>query len=301
MHPLSTPIYTSTTAQIGLFRCAVDHPHFGDTGPIVSGHLIVFPRTAVRITLPYHEPIIADPNTVLFYNLYQDYRREPLSTAGDRCEWFAFAPPLLATVLEPYAQKALPNPAQPFQFASAPSSSPIYLQQRLIVDQLLYAAKGNATPDQFWVEEALLLLLDRVISHAYAAQRQRFPRSNQQTQRRQRATVRAVQEQLDRRFTSPLTLATLAAEVYLSPYELCRLFRAHTGTTLHYYLNQLRLHTALEWLADSQTDLTTLALNLGYNSHSHFTSAFRRAFALTPTVLRHQPTLLKKLRNNLIV
>jgi AraC-like DNA-binding protein len=35
-----------------------------------------------------------------------------------------------------------------------------------------------------------------------------------------------------------------------------------------------------------QLDLTTLALNLGFSSHSHFSAVFRRAFGLTPSQFR---------------
>jgi AraC family transcriptional regulator len=56
--------------------------------------------------------------------------------------------------------------------------------------------------------------------------------------------------------------------------------------TLHLYRNQLRLRTALESLAHRHTDLSDLALALGFSSHSHFTETFRRAFAPTPSSVR---------------
>jgi len=36
----------------------------------------------------------------------------------------------------------------------------------------------------------------------------------------------------------------------------------------------------------SADDLTSLALDLGFSSHSHFTLAFRRAFGCTPSQFR---------------
>jgi AraC-like DNA-binding protein len=55
--------------------------------------------------------------------------------------------------------------------------------------------------------------------------------------------------------------------------------------TLHAYVHELRLRTALERVADGE-DLTRVALDLGYASHSHFTSLFRRAFGVTPSDFR---------------
>ena len=52
----------------------------------------------------------------------------------------------------------------------------------------------------------------------------------------------------------------------------------------------MRLRTALERAADPGADLTDLALDLGYSSHSHFTAAFRKAFGVTPSAFRRKAT-----------
>jgi AraC-like DNA-binding protein len=59
-----------------------------------------------------------------------------------------------------------------------------------------------------------------------------------------------------------------------------------TATTLHAYRNQLRLRAALERVADPGSDLLSVAIDLGYSSHSHLSEAFRRTFKLTPSALR---------------
>jgi AraC family transcriptional regulator len=43
------------------------------------------------------------------------------------------------------------------------------------------------------------------------------------------------------------------------------------------------LRVALERLSEGDCDLTELALNLGFSSHSHFTDAFKREFGRTPS------------------
>ena len=52
----------------------------------------------------------------------------------------------------------------------------------------------------------------------------------------------------------------------------------------------LRLRAALERIADGE-DVATLALALGFSSHSHFTSAFRRAFGVAPSQVRSSKIL----------
>jgi AraC-like DNA-binding protein len=48
---------------------------------------------------------------------------------------------------------------------------------------------------------------------------------------------------------------------------------------------QLRLARALIELPHAN-DLTQLALDLGFSSHSHFAASFRRAFGSTPSAFR---------------
>jgi AraC-like DNA-binding protein len=65
-----------------------------------------------------------------------------------------------------------------------------------------------------------------------------------------------------------------------------RVGRHHTRAwSFHRYLTRLRLRAALERLPDA-SDLTALALELGFSSHSHFTDAFRREFRRTPSEAR---------------
>jgi AraC family transcriptional regulator len=49
-----------------------------------------------------------------------------------------------------------------------------------------------------------------------------------------------------------------------------------------------RLAKALGIVLESDTDLTTVALETGFASHSHFTARFRGLFGLTPTDLRRR-------------
>lgn len=71
-----------------------------------------------------------------------------------------------------------------------------------------------------------------------------------------------------------------------SPAYLTALFSRLEGISLHQYLTQLRLARALVELPHVD-DLTALALDLGFSSHSHFSFAFRRVFGCTPSQFRN--------------
>jgi AraC-like DNA-binding protein len=78
------------------------------------------------------------------------------------------------------------------------------------------------------------------------------------------------------------TLAEIAAEVRGSPVYLTQVFQQVEGLPLYRYQSRLRLARALDLLA-RYDDLTALSLDLGFSSHSHFSSAFRTAYGRSPS------------------
>ena len=88
-----------------------------------------------------------------------------------------------------------------------------------------------------------------------------------------------------RRFGEPLSLDEIATAVGVSPFHLARLFRRHTGFSLHGYRTRIRLLHALDRIEEARGALTDHALDLGFSSHSHFTDAFRKAFGVPPGAL----------------
>ncbi len=96
------------------------------------------------------------------------------------------------------------------------------------------------------------------------------------------------------RYGEALSVSDVARLVSLSPFHLARLFRRQTGTTMHAYRDQVRLRIGLSRLGDHRCDLAQLALELGYSSHSHFTTSFRRAFGVTPSEMMPARTGLRE-------
>lgn len=105
---------------------------------------------------------------------------------------------------------------------------------------------------------------------------------------RQRRIMDQVKQVLNERISENLSLAVLAREVGCSPYHLMHLFRAETGQPIRRYRCQLRVAAALERVVEGADDLTELALDLGFSSHSHLTDSFKGMLGLTPSELRQQ-------------
>ncbi|NJC41716.1 AraC-like DNA-binding protein [Brevundimonas alba] len=82
-----------------------------------------------------------------------------------------------------------------------------------------------------------------------------------------------------------LTLSRIAHEVGVSPTYLTQAFTRAEGQPLYRYQLGLRLNRALVDLPHCN-DLSELALDLGFSSHSHFTTAFKASFGLSPSAYR---------------
>jgi AraC family transcriptional regulator len=85
----------------------------------------------------------------------------------------------------------------------------------------------------------------------------------------------------------PIALVALARRLSVSPAYLTDAFRRAEGLPLVRYQLRLRLVRALAELP-RRDDLTALALDLGFSSHSHFSTAFRATMGVTPSEYRRQ-------------
>lgn len=278
-HHIDVVVFASPLLRIGRWRCPADHPHFLDSGPS-SDTLFVFPRQSVWIQHAGGQPFVADPNTVTYYNKGQRYRRQQLSELGDHGEWFAVAPEAIADTLSVHEPAAIERPDVPFRFTHGPSDADSYLRQRLVFEHV----SREAAPDQLFVEEAVLSVLGSVARLAY--RQNGLPIVRPRRQRHDVDVVEAARDVIARRYRANLSLSEVAREVDSSVFHLARIFHARTGFSLHAYRNQLRLRAALERLGERNADLTGIALDLGFSSHSHFTETFRRAFGRTPSQVR---------------
>lgn len=80
----------------------------------------------------------------------------------------------------------------------------------------------------------------------------------------------------------PLTLEELGQRVGCSPFYLSRTFSEQMGMTLTQFLRQVRLERAAELLRSGKFNVTQAALEVGYSSVGHFSTAFHETFGCCP-------------------
>lgn len=81
------------------------------------------------------------------------------------------------------------------------------------------------------------------------------------------------------------SLSEIASDLGVSSIYLTQCFKRSEGMPLYRYQTLLRLSRALDRLPDSD-NITDLAFELGFSSHSHFTAAFKNELGTTPSRYR---------------
>jgi AraC-like DNA-binding protein len=146
------------------------------------------------------------------------------------------------------------------------------------------AVLDGGVPDPLGFEEELLMLLPTAeggsLTGACDAVTQHV--SGQIADRRSARAVERARELLAFDPSSSPSLHEIAQAVEASPFHLARCFKRANGIGLHGYRTRLRMGLALSRIGEGESNLTMLALDLGYSSHSHFTAVFRAYFGVPP-------------------
>lgn len=230
--------------------------------------------------------VTVDVNQVAFFSKDAGYRISHPIDCGDRGTVFALSPRVLDEMVRELDPRIDDHPDQPFPFVTSPCSPDIFWRHREIAQRL--GAPDTAPPDPLRADVILLDLVARVLEAAFAR--------HGQPRRRQRSAVaadhadraEAAKAYLASRLGERVTLHDVAEAVHASPFHFARAFRSQTGIPIHRYLTHLRLRNALQRLAEGADDLSALAVELGFASHSHFCEAFRREFGLAPSDVRRE-------------
>jgi AraC-like DNA-binding protein len=193
---------------------------------------------------------------------------------------FAFDDALLDAAVRELDPDRVESAQPPFRFGHAPSDPLVFL----LHEQLRHAARSGSP--RLVLDEAAVRLLAALLASAYRQRGISGGRSRPATSELHHEQMRRTALLLSTRFAEDLSLDAIARAVHSSPYHLARVFRRKSGLSIHQYRHRLRLREALQRLAEGNTDLTGLALELGFSSHSHLTDAFRQAFGVPPSEYR---------------
>ena len=220
------------------------------------------------IPLPSSESVILEPNT-------------SVAARGQQVE-LLFVTLSASLVLQDAAAMRLTTPKSIVSF----TREHVRGDQRL--DTLLAELVAELTAEEPGKQIVMRALVEQTLVHLL--RNYSTPRISEELEisrvglvdRRIRRSVELMHSQIDQ----DLTLKSLAAASYLSPFHFARLFKKLTGTSPHNYLAGIRATRAQLLLAETDLSVTEIGARVGYLSGSHFTKAFRLATGATPRDFR---------------
>ena len=277
--------HTTTLLRTGMFRvddaCCRRCASLRRSGEEAkTDYMVTFPRSGMNVRHTAEGTISVDPNTLVFANRRSPYQVSHPNGSGEDALNLAVRADVLRDVLRDLDPDGAERETDLFAFAWGPCDATLFMRHRGLLARL----RSGDPLDHAEADEGLLMFLADVLRRQYAL-RDRRRSKRAPAARAQREIVAAVQQHLAAHLGVSAGLDDIARHVGSSPYRLCRIFRTHTGQSIRAYRTQLRLRTAFDRLSDG-ADITDLALELGFSSHSHFSAAFRGAFGSAPSSLR---------------
>jgi AraC family transcriptional regulator len=265
---LRTRLLQSPLALVEDLRCHGDRPRTSPKG-FSAEFQVCFPYRGLFVWHVGGDDVVSDANQVLFVSGGEAYHlSEPLP--GGYAELIVTPSSALLADLVPSAAAHLPcHPL--FRRRSRRANFGLQVLRARFLHRAI-----NGGEDRLAAEELAIALLRSALDADTPVR---------EPSHATRRLIRRTKEFVEARLSDPIRLSDAACAVGASPAYLTDVFRRYEGLPLHKYVLQSRLARALVELPHAN-DLTTLALDLGFSSHSHFTVAFRRAYGCTPTEFR---------------
>lgn len=272
-------LWQSADLRIGRTRVLARSPAWSrecQTSPWGSG--VSFPRyPAAFARLATGDSAVVNANHVSFFDNQMDYRRRRIGSFGEHNDVLWFAPHLARSILDEVDPGALAD--ERFPNLSGPCHAALRRAQQSLFDYVEHAA----SPDPVLIEEAGATLLAHAHVGARSIRGETTKPRRVTTDRRHRDAVHGVIEHVSTHLDDPLTLAELSEVAGMARYHFCRVFRQVAGTSVHAYIRELRLQTALRRAANFRGRTVELALELGFASRSHLSSSFSRWYGRSLT------------------
>jgi AraC-like DNA-binding protein len=262
-------LFASATLEIGLFHARPASEACGDIERQTS-NAVVLPVSG--LFSKYDAPgryVIGTPSHAVFFAADTPYRIGFPGAIGDRALALRFGEALVAD-----QRDCCDN-------GECLVSHGLLSPNAMMLRNLIWKRLQETDADEF---ESETLGLD-LLSMSLGSMRRGSCRLRRSARARRGRAVERVKEAVALAPADRWNLGQLAKLANLSPFHLCHVFRQMVGISIYNYVLQERLAHSLDAVLDGK-DLTAVALDAGFASHSHFTAHFRRFFGCTPTALR---------------
>jgi AraC-like DNA-binding protein len=147
---------------------------------------------------------------------------------------------------------------------------------------LLEANRVGGSFGQLYADCVSIAIVARLLASA------RHPMTSERSQGSALAQWRLKRaiDYVEARLAEPVTLTDLASSAGLTRMHFAAQFKVATGLRPHEYLLRRRIERAQEMLVGTRMSLVDVALSVGFQTQSHFTSVFKRYAGQPPRAWR---------------
>ncbi len=103
-----------------------------------------------------------------------------------------------------------------------------------------------------------------------------------------RSTVHKVKEYIDKHYAEDLSLNFLADEFHIDSAYLSRIFKEEFDLNLILYLSHQRIEHAIEYMKNTDLNLTEIAALVGYGDYGYFNRVFKKIKGISPREYRER-------------
>lgn len=102
----------------------------------------------------------------------------------------------------------------------------------------------------------------------------------------QQTVVNMALKYIDEHYQEDLSVDRICQTVSFSKYYFCKLFKEHTGKTLHQYVTEYRVNKSKDLLTYSKLPIHAIAIEVGFQNSLAYTRAFKQYSHMTPSEYR---------------
>jgi len=141
--------------------------------------------------------------------------------------------------------------------------------------QIADAAENSVFDAMRWITHATITAINRI-------------KENLKQDSRVEKMVRYINEH----YAEDITRDTIASHVYLTANYVSKIFKSEKGCYLKDYINEVRINKAKELFKTTQMNVSEVAMAVGIDNFSYFSTLFRKAIGISPSSYRSEGVIL---------
>lgn len=154
--------------------------------------------------------------------------------------------------------------------------------QQKCTEQIIKAAKcDEKSSDTYEIDVIVCILNFIAVFYRHVKEKVELQYDSVQT-----AQIRELLSYIHQNYRRPLTLEQIAKDMKLSVSSCTHIFKRYLHESLFVYILRYRVEKSLTLLADSEYNITEIALRTGFNSSGYYARVFKKYMNVSPNYYR---------------